>query len=79
MSCVAGVIYGMDAVLQKLFVKVYDIAHLAVLQHKICVDLFLEELAILGDTLEFKDDSVINDDVKAQVVLQTLTLVNDRN
>ena len=69
----------MDAVLQRLFVEIHDVAHLAVLQHKVRVELLLEKFTVLGDTLEFEDNAVIDDEIKAQVVLQTLTLVIDGN
>ena len=39
----------MDAVLQRLLVEVHVVAYLAVLKHEICVELLLEELAVLGD------------------------------
>ena len=76
---VAGVIHCVNAVLQRLFVKINHIAHFTVLQHEVGVELLLEELAILGDTLKFEDYAVINYEVEAQVVLQTLALVKDRN
>ena len=69
----------MDAVLQRLLIKIDNIAHFTVLQHEVGVELLLEELAILGDTLKFEDYAVINYEVETQVVLQTLALVKDRN
>jgi len=69
----------MDAVLQRLFVKINDIANFTVLQYEIGVELLLEEFAILGDTLNFEDYAVINYEVEAQVVLQSLALVKDWN
>ena len=76
---VAGVIHRMDAVLQRLLIKIDNIAHFTVLQHEVGVELLLEEFAILGDTLKFEDYSVINYEVESKVVLQTLALVKDRN
>ena len=76
---VAGVIHCMDAVLQRLLIKIYHIAHFTVPQHEVGVELLLEEFAILGDALKFEDYTVINYEVETQVVLQTLALVKDRN
>lgn len=55
----------MDAILQRLFVKINNISHFAVLQHKVGIELLLEEFTILGNTLKFKDYAVINNEVKA--------------